>query len=157
MTHWGVGPRFGFYMVPYCILMVVISLYLDPLFKITFIPYHALATTGIILILMGIPFYVISLNAVMRAFKAGSLITNGVYGMCRHPVYSAWIVFYIPGIMLLINTWLGLTAPFVLYFVLITLVKEEDIFLEKTYGDTYLDYKQSVPAVFPIGWLRSKA
>jgi protein-S-isoprenylcysteine O-methyltransferase Ste14 len=45
---------------------------------------------GIIIILLGIPFYLSSLVSVMRAFKAGRLVTSGVYGMCRHPVQHGW-------------------------------------------------------------------
>jgi protein-S-isoprenylcysteine O-methyltransferase Ste14 len=34
------------------------------------------------------------------------------------------------------------------------LVKEEDQYLEKTFGEEYLAYRKKVPAVLPIGWLR---
>jgi protein-S-isoprenylcysteine O-methyltransferase Ste14 len=153
MTKWGVGPRFLIYSVLYGVPIIAATIYFYPLFQISVIPYHILASVGAILILIGIPFYIISLVSVMRAFKAGHLVTNGVYGMCRHPIYSAWVVFFVPGIVLLINTWIGFSVPVVMYFILQALVKEEDQYLEKTFGEEYLAYKRKIPAVLPIGWL----
>ena len=120
----------------------------------TFAPYLVLASIGIILILMGIPFYILSLVTVLRAFKEGRLVTQGVYGMCRHPVYAAWVIFFVPGIVLLMNSWIGFSAPVVMYVILRILVKEEDGYLERIFGAEYLAYKEKIPAVLPIGWLR---
>jgi protein-S-isoprenylcysteine O-methyltransferase Ste14 len=154
MTKWGVGPKFFLYSATYGVLMVVLGKYFGPLFSITFIPYSVLAGIGIILIILGIPFYLFSIVPVMRAFKAGQLVTSGVYGMCRHPVYEVWVVFIVPGITLLLNSWAALSAPFVMYFFLRALVKKEDIYLEKTFGQEYVAYKQKVPAILPYGWLK---
>lgn len=156
MTFWGVGPRYTLLSVIYCLLTVFISRYFDPFFKIDFIPYSALATAGILLIGLGLPFYVISLIAIKRAFNSDRLVTDGTFGMCRHPVYSAWIVFFVPGLMLLFNSWLGLTAPVVMYLLVMFLVGKEEIYLETVFGDDYLTYKKQVPLVLPVGWFTAK-
>lgn len=156
MTKWGVGPKFTLYSAIYCILMFGLTIYFDPLFKITFIPYRMLIWFSIILILLGIPFYLFSLVSVMRAFKAGKLVTSGVYGMCRHPVYSAWLVFFVPSFALLINSWALLSAPFVMYLLVRALVNKEDIYLEENFGQEYLSYKHKVPAILPYGWIKRK-
>lgn len=153
MTKWGVGPKFFIYSVIYSIFIIAVTAYFYPFFKMTFIPYRILASVGVILILMGIPFYIMSLVSVMKAFKAGRLVTNGVYGMCRHPIYAAWVVFFVPGIVLLINSWIGFSICVVMYFLLRILVKEEDQYLEKEFGKDYLEYRKKVPAVLPIGWI----
>jgi protein-S-isoprenylcysteine O-methyltransferase Ste14 len=126
MTFWGVGPKFGLFSASYCILMVALSNYFDPFFKIHFLPHGVLTTVATILILIGIPFYIVSIVTIKRAFTAGRLVTEKTFGMCRHPVYSAWIIFFVPGIMLLLNTWIGLSAPFVMYFFILMLVEEEE-------------------------------
>lgn len=154
MTEWGVGPKFTIYSVIYGVLMFGLTLYFDPLFKITFIPYSVLVRAGIVLLIMGIPFYIFSLVPVMRAFKEGRLITNGVYGMCRHPVYAAWVVFFVPALSLFLNSWALLSAPFVMYFIAGALVVQEDIYLKETFGQEYLAYQQKVPAILPYGWLK---
>lgn len=159
MTKWGIGPKFTFYALIYCLIMFGLTVYLDPLLKITktlSISYRSLALIGIILILLGVPFYLSSLITVMRAFKEGRLVTNGVYGMCRHPVYAAWVVFFVPGIALFMDSWALLSAPFIMYLTARTLVAKEDVYLIKTFGQEYLRYKQRVPAFLPYGWLKRK-
>jgi protein-S-isoprenylcysteine O-methyltransferase Ste14 len=91
---------------------------------------------------------------VMRAFKARRLITSGVYSMCRHPVYAAWLLFFVPSLALFINSWAFLSAPFVMYFLVGALVTKEDIYLEETFGQEYLAYKHKIPAILPYGWLK---
>ena len=159
MTKWGVGPRFTFYAFIYCMIMFGLTIYLDPLLEITKtlgISYHSLVLTGTILILLGLPFYLSSLTTVMRAFKEGTLVTNGVYGMCRHPVYAAWMVFFVPGIALFINSWSLMSAPFVMCLIARSLVAKEDVYLEETFGQEYLAYKQQVPAFLPYGWVKRR-
>lgn len=155
MTHWGVGPRLFGYMLPYGIVVIWLSIVLNPLFAMSFFPYRMLTMTGIALILAGVPFYVISLSTVMRAFKEGKLVTSGVYGACRHPVYASWIVFFIPAIAFFLNNWFVLSTGVVMYFFLKMLVKDEDRYLEETYGDEYLAYRKRVPPVLPLGKLKT--
>jgi protein-S-isoprenylcysteine O-methyltransferase Ste14 len=156
MSFWGVGPKYTFFSAIYCTFVIALSRYFNPFFKISFVSYGILKSIGVFLILIGIPFYFISLVSIKRAFKEGVLVTDGAFGMCRHPVYSAWIVFFIPGIMLLINTWAGLSAPFVMYFLVVLFVREEEVYLEGVFGQAYLEYKKRIPIVLPIGWLKSK-
>lgn len=159
MTKWGVGPRFTFYAVTYCILMYGLTLYLDPLLKITGTPdisYEYLVLTGVVLIGLGIPFYISSITAVIRAFEDNRLLTDGAYGMCRHPVYAAWIVFFVPAIALFMNSWALLSAPFIMHLVARALVETEDVYLEETFGQEYLAYKQQIPAFLPYGWVKKR-
>jgi protein-S-isoprenylcysteine O-methyltransferase Ste14 len=113
-----------------------------------------LATIGIILILIGISFDIVAIVTVMRAFNKGTLITKGIFGICRHPVYAGWVVFIVPGIVLLVNSWIALSIPLVMYFFLRILVIKEDTYLEKTFGNEYHIYKKRIPAVLPIGWIK---
>ena len=154
MTKWGVGSKFTNLSLIYGLMMVLLSKYFDPMFKITFVPYKFLVITGVILIVAGLPFYIHALVTVMRAFQERRLVTNGSFGMCRHPVYAAWVVFFVPAIMLFFNTWLGLTAPVFMYMLIRMLVDKEEIYLEEMFGEAYLAYKKRVPLVLPIGWLK---
>ncbi len=154
MTEYGVGPRFAVYTALYCLVMVALTRYFDPRLTITLVPYSTLATAGTILVLLGIPFYLLSVLTVIRAFKARRLVVTGTFSMCRHPVYSAWIVFFVPGIALLLSSWPLLSAPFVMYLVAVALVKEEEAYLEVTFGKEFQAYRKKVPAIVPYGWLR---
>ncbi len=151
MTRWGVGPKFALFSIIYGFFTVVLRLRWVTIFQMDFIPYWILATLGIILILIGLPFKFVALVTVHRAFNAGVLCTQGVFGLCRHPVYAAWVVFLVPGMVFLINSWIGLTAPLVMYIFLRILVRKEEEYLEQKFGEEYIAYKKMTPAVLPLG------
>lgn len=156
MSRWGVGPVFASLSIGYGMVMMAISLYFWPAFTIPFVPYRLLCTLGIVLILVGIPFFVISVVTVMRAYNANELVTDGVFRWCRHPLYASWVVFIVPGIVLLVNSWLGLTTPVFMYFLLYKLVGKEEDYLESLFGSTYLEYTQRVPCILPYGLLKKQ-
>lgn len=155
LSRWGIGPIFAALSISYGLMTLLVNGYFHPLFQISFIPYPYLATLGVILILIGVPFWIIAVRTVMRAYNAGELVTSGVYGCCRHPVYSSWVVIIVPGIALLVGSWIGLTTPIFMYLILRVLVKREEVYLENLFGSKYLEYKKSVPCILPIGWIKS--
>ncbi len=157
MSRWGIGPIFAALSIMYGFIIAVISRYYHPLFKIEFIQEHILFLFGVILIIIGIPFYIVSARVVMKAYNADKLITGNIYRCCRHPLYASWVVFIVPGLVLLINSWIGLTAPIFMYILLRILVKKEEIYLENKFGTEYLNYKNMVPCILPYGlFLKNK-
>jgi protein-S-isoprenylcysteine O-methyltransferase Ste14 len=159
MTKWGVGPKFTIFSFIYCLIMLGLTTYFNPFLKITksrAISYQGLELIGAVLIVLGIPFYLFAIVSVMRAFKEGQLVTTGVYGMCRHPVYAAWVVFFVPSIALFFDSWVLLSAPFIMYLIARALVAKEDVYLEEAFGPEYLAYKKQVPAFIPYGWMKKK-
>lgn len=154
MSRWGVGPIFAFLSIGYGVFILAISRYFYPFFKIPLLPQWLLSGLGVVLILIGIPFFIISVIAVTRAYNSNSLVTHGIYGCCRHPLYSAWVVFIVPGIVLLVNNWIGLTAPLFMYILLCKLVIKEEVFLERVFGSEYIDYKNETPCILPFGYIK---
>ncbi len=154
MSMWGTSPIFTVLSICYGTVIVVISCCFYPFFQIKFLPYWLLVIPGIFLIAIGIPFFIVSAKMVTLAYKADELVTNGVYRCCRHPLYASWVFFIIPGISLLVNSWIWLTIPVFMYFILCKLVKKEEIYLESVFGSEYLHYKQRIPCLFPIGYLK---
>jgi protein-S-isoprenylcysteine O-methyltransferase Ste14 len=153
MTRWGVGPVFGLASIAYAAAVHLLSRG-KPDLAIEIVPHSVLASAGIALIAFGLPFYVLAAKAVMRAFTANQLVTDGVYRICRHPLYGAWIVFIVPGIELLVGTWPGLTTPVAMYVLLRLLARTEEDYLSARFGDSYQQYRRRVPFVAPLGWLR---
>lgn len=84
---------------------------------------------GLLLIALGIPVYLISGLTIHKYFNTGKLATNGIYAYFRHPIYGAWIVFIVPGIVFAINSLLGMTIPFFMYAVFKVLIVREDNYL----------------------------
>ncbi|MBN1663712.1 MAG: isoprenylcysteine carboxylmethyltransferase family protein [Deltaproteobacteria bacterium] len=154
MSIWGVGPIFAFLSIGYGVTVLAISHYFDPTFRIPLIPKRLLSGLGVVLLLIGIPFFILSVKSVMKAYNSDLLVTRGVYGCCRHPLYSAWVVFIVPGIVLLVNSWIGLTVPLFMFFLLRRLVIKEETYLERVFDSEYKDYKKEIPCILPFGYIK---
>jgi protein-S-isoprenylcysteine O-methyltransferase Ste14 len=76
------------------------------------------------------------------------LITDGAFGRMRHPIYLAALLFYI----ILIVITLSLISLFLFIGIIIfygIITRFEEKFLEKQFGQEYLDYKKKVPKWIP--------
>ena len=100
MTVWGVGPKFTVFSVLCLALALVVHCVWYPLFVVQGMPYAVLVVIGLILISIGLPMWIAASKEVDRAFEAGELATQGVYALCRHPIYGSAIFFVVPGILL---------------------------------------------------------
>jgi protein-S-isoprenylcysteine O-methyltransferase Ste14 len=153
ISRFGIGSFVVPVMMIYGLITIFLTFYFYPFFKIRPAPYPLLLAAGIVLVTIGIPFWLISVKAVMQAYNANQLVTGGVYRYCRHPLYSSWIFFIGPGISFLSNSWIILTAPVFMYFICRAFIAREEDYLEKEFGAHYLDYKKKVPTFIPIGWI----
>lgn len=156
MSRWGIGPIFTFMSIAYSIIIFSLDRLFYPLFQIEIIPSLALIIPGTLLIVVGIPFFIISVVKISRAYNTNTLVTNGIFRCCRHPLYASWTVFIVPGIILLFKSWIGLTIPIFMYFLLLILVKKEEDYLIRIFGSDYLEYKRRVPCILPYGCFRNQ-
>jgi protein-S-isoprenylcysteine O-methyltransferase Ste14 len=53
---------------------------------------------------------------------------------------------------LFFNSWLLLTIPCFMYFMVKIFINEEEKLLEKKFGKEYIDYKKVTYAIFPKFW-----
>ena len=156
MSLLGIGPKLALFTLLYSILLktVIVHYHID--FTLDIIPYYLLAVKGIILIIIGLFFLIPSFSAISKLRTVDNLYTKGIYSVCRHPLYASWIVFIIPGIILLLNSWLLLTIPLVMYFIFRLLIKDEETFLHNKYGNQYREYRYHVGLLFPMIWRYKK-
>ncbi len=87
-------------------------------------------------------------QVVLSADKITKLVSQGVYGLVRHPIYAAdlvlaWAIFlFWPERRVLISVlWLTL--------VLIFWMKLEERALTEKFGDEYREYQKRAPMIFP--------
>ena len=153
ISRWGIGSFLGPGLIVYGLITIFLTIYFHPFFQIRLIPYLYLLILGIILLLTGIPFWLISGATVMRVYDENRLVTTGVFRFCRHPVYSAMMLFVAPGIAFVSNSWIMLTAPLVGFVLCKIFIKREEDYLEGEFGSVYIEYKKKVPAFIPIGWI----
>ena len=80
--------------------------------------------------------------------KPTQLLTRGPYSVSRNPMYVAWTLKYL-GIGLVANSlWIVALLPIVVVFTHFVDVRREERFLEKQFGDAYLQYKGQVHRYF---------
>lgn len=83
--------------------------------------------------------------------KEHALITNGIFGYIRHPMYASQWVWVIAQPLLLQN-WLAGFLNFLIFipFYILRVRAEEQMMLDR-FGDEYRAYMQKTGAIFPKG------
>ena len=148
MTRWGVGPKFTVVSLVVAILFLTINYVWLAHFKIP-LPRVLTLIIGVVLVIIGIPIFLVPGLTIDRYFEQGKLATRGVYSYIRHPIYGSWIVFIIPGVVFLLNSLIGLVVPIFMYAVFKIFIVEEETYLEEKFGWRFTEYKKNVGAVFP--------
>ena len=137
MTVWGVGLQFTVISVA-CLALALVAHYVwYPRFVIQGVPYAVLVAVGLLLMAVSIPIWATASHAVDQAFEEGYLATQGVYALCRHPIYGNAIFFTIPGILLFFRSWLLLLVPMAMYVRFRVLIQEEEDYLRRRFGEAY--------------------
>lgn len=149
MTIWGIGVKLILFSFLYAIVMSLITFFYQDIFIINLISYNTIIPISIILLLVGIPFLIMSGRKVTKDFKKGHLITNGVFAFVRNPIYSAWIIFIIPALTLLSKSILIFSTSIFSYVLFKILIKQEDLYLEQEFGEKYLKYRAKVNEIVP--------
>lgn len=154
MTRWGIGPIYAAGSIIFVAILSAINIYVFPIWTVP----HSLIlyVFGVGLMVLGIAVLVTALVQVHSAFGRRHLVTTGVYAYMRDPVYAVWILFFVPGFVLMSHFLLLVIAPFLMYALLKALIRREEVYLELTFGKEYLDYKSKVNSVIPKLIKRSK-
>jgi len=122
--------------------------FLLPLKRIILFPFNLL---GAIPLALGIAFNLIADRAfkknktTVKPFeKSTVLITGGVFGISRHPMYLGFVLI-LTGVAIL----MGSLTPYLVIVAFVILmhaifVRAEEEMLEETFGDAWLKYKKRV-------------
>jgi protein-S-isoprenylcysteine O-methyltransferase Ste14 len=110
----------------------------------------AFLVAGIVLLLIGIPMLVVAARTATLAYNSDKLATTGIFSLTRNPIYSAWIVFVIPGLVLLSRSWPLLLTPVVAYLIFKARIGRENEYLERHFGDDYRKYVAEVNELVPF-------
>ena len=158
MDRGGVGPRWVAWSLLFAAPVIAVRVAYPESVRIPWLPRPLVVAVGAALLAFGLPFCVAAIVTLARDFEAGRLFTKGAYGLCRHPIYGSWVVFNVPGMVLLADSWVGLLVPIPMYVALRILVRAEEDWLARTFGDEYRAYRARVPAVFPLPrWLQRRS
>ena len=117
---------------------------------------------GLILCVVGIAGTFIAQMAMGSSWRIGvdpeertDLVTGGIFGLCRNPIYTFMIIAWV-GFALLVPTWIALAAGILLITgiqIQVRLVEEPHMI--NTHGETYLGWARRVGRFVPgVGRLR---
>lgn len=143
MSIRGVAPQIASLTFLYLLISFIISSLMKPAFQINS-DNSILTIIGIILIVPGIIMVAVSGRLVLKSFNENTLIRTGLYRVFRNPMYAAYFLFIIPGLCLLLNSWLVLTTIPVNYILFQIFIHKEYIYLKEKFGKEYEDYLKTV-------------
>jgi protein-S-isoprenylcysteine O-methyltransferase Ste14 len=150
LSRFGVGPRIVASTLA-CALPAAAATFLAPgVCLIPALPLPIARAAGALFIATGFLVWISGVVTVMRAYGRDQLVTGGIFSLCRHPVYSVWLIFFLPGVAILARSWPLLLAPLVGYAVFRKLIHVEDDYLAKRFGPAYLAYRARVNELVPI-------
>jgi protein-S-isoprenylcysteine O-methyltransferase Ste14 len=150
LSRWGIGPQIAAGAITYAAGAGAATHRWADVCQIRTLLAAVFVAVGLLLLAIGFPMLAISVRSVMRAYEQDQLATGGLLALVRHPIYSAWIVFILPGLAFLSRSWPMLLTPFVAYVVFKVLIHREDDYLQQRFGDAYLDYRARVNELIPV-------
>jgi protein-S-isoprenylcysteine O-methyltransferase Ste14 len=130
---------------------LLVGLVLSFVFPIDFLPRSISLILGAIAII-GAGSIAISAFRAMRLAQTAvnpsqpttAIVSDGVFSWSRNPIYLSLTLLYSAIALLLGSLWALLLLLPLLFVVQIGIVKREEIYLERKFGDEYLRYKASV-------------
>ena len=73
-----------------------------------------------------------------------TVVSDGIFRFSRNPIYVSDTVLYV-GLGLVLDTWWALIfTPIVIWIMNVGVIAHEEAYLERKFGNDYLEYKQEV-------------
>lgn len=148
---YGVGPVIVWGQILFTAIAIILTDKLDFKFPTVEVIDLLFKGTGILLIAYGL-YLDVSAKLKSKIFKRveeNKLITDGVYGIVRNPVYSgAWLA--CTGAVLMVNNLILLIVPVICWlYMTLFLINTEEKWLKKLYGQEYISYCKRVNRCIP--------
>ncbi len=145
----------GVYIPPPLIYVVIFltALLMQKIIPINNFWFHQRITkiTGVVFLIIALFFLVRSLrqfvqskNTVVTVKPASSLQTNGVYRITRNPMYLGLAIVYLCITCFIGNWWNIILLPLLLLIVQEYIIKREEKYLVRRFGQEYMVYKSKV-------------
>lgn len=149
MSIIGAGSRIMRFAFPSLIVAILVH-NLAPAVARLPVVYAWMKPVGLVVIAAGILLWWVSAVQILVGFPKGKLIKNGVYAVCRNPMYSSFCLFLMPGIALVTGTWVYLPVSLFILWGTARYLGEEEQLLHKAFGIEYELYAASVSRLFPF-------
>lgn len=153
---YGVGPYLIAPMFVVSIMGVILSYYnMIPVYKIDSLYWLFIGLAVVILLDAIFLWYAaVKISDISKNIENNKLVSDGVYALVRHPIYSAWLQISIAIILFSQNIYLFI-LPIIFWIILsIALAKTEEKWLIEKFGDDYVSYAKTTNRFIPFSRLR---
>jgi protein-S-isoprenylcysteine O-methyltransferase Ste14 len=150
LDFFGAGPKIGRIVLPYFAGAIALTIIFPALFTFGEPVRIYLLIAGIIILATGLVSYGLTVRLLLRGLKETRLVTTGTYRYCQNPLYAFLILLVIPGLGLIMNSWLILTSSVIGYIVFKRFISSEYMEMTEVFGDEYLQYQKRTPEFFPF-------
>lgn len=99
---------------------------------------------GAMLIFPAVLRFLKSKNTLVTVLPAKSLQTTGIFAYTRNPMYLGLLFIYTGVAFILGNWWTFIFIPVVIIVVTYAVIKKEEDYLGRAFGQAYVDYKKKV-------------
>ncbi len=103
-----------------------------------------LIIVGAVLAAAGVYVLLTSGFRILKAFRSKKLLTDGWFHVFKNPMYASYVLFILPGLSLILNSWLVLTSSAVFYALYRAFEKDEESYLAGLHGKDYEEYRKAV-------------
>ncbi len=116
-----------------------------------------LVTLGWLWLAVGVVLWATTVHRFLRGFRAGELITDGPFALCRNPLYASLALFVLPALGLLLSTWTLLALVPVAAWLTVRAARREERDLARVFGAQWDEYAARTGRLLPLppsGWPR---
>lgn len=131
---------------------LILGFLLNWALPLAFFPGRSAQIAGVIIVVPGVLIGGSGIIEMRRAHTSPdprepttALVEKGIFRYTRNPLYLSMFVFFLGIAVFLDVLWLILLFPLLLFVVERGTVKPEELYLERKFGETYLQYRNRVP------------
>ncbi len=148
LTIRGIGKKLELIAAPWTLIAIAAGFVFYPAFVIAE-NSRLLLIAGLILLAAGLVLHVISAVQMYKGFTAKRLVTTGMFAFSRNPMYLTVIFMILPGLALVLNSWLIFSSSVLMLVLFLVLIGEEDRYLAAAFGGEYEEYKKKTGLFIP--------
>jgi protein-S-isoprenylcysteine O-methyltransferase Ste14 len=138
----GSGDKIMGFTLPFALVGIILNVLYPQWFKMN------TGLTGIIIgmvfLVLGIPFWLISVIQMLKYVPQNKLITKGPFLLVLHPIYTSVALLVLPGLSFVFDTWVGLLIGVVLYIISRIIRDQEEKILIDMHAEAYQTYRTKV-------------
>jgi len=146
----GIGPKIGIIALPFLAIAITLTIMYPEIFSFGPETKKPLLIAGIVVMIVALVFYAATARALLEGLKNNKLVTTGPFRYCQNPLYAVMILLLIPGLGLLLNSWMVLITSVIAYIIFKINIHTEYEEMERIFGEEYRDYRKKTPEFFPF-------